>query len=212
MSYEEKDYEGYVESFDETGLAGWAYNKKCPDTPVDVELYDLSTQTHLTITADLYRKDLEDTGIGNGSHAFRCDFPAIMADDEHHTISVKISNSDFFLQNSPFEIYIPAEYDGYIDGFDERGFTGWAYDKRNPDTSVEVEIYDVTTQALISTMTAGTYRKDLEETGMGNGCHAFRFDYPSLIMDNKNHTISVKISNTDFFLDNSPFTVSLPAV
>ncbi|MBF0518116.1 MAG: hypothetical protein HQK92_00135 [Nitrospirae bacterium] len=212
MSYEDRDYEGYVESFDETGLAGWAYNRKCPDTPVEVEIYDLSSQTHLTITADLHRKDLEDTERGNGCHAFKCAFPAIMADNEHHTISVKISNSDFFLQNSPFEIYIPAEYEGYIDGFDENGFTGWAYAKKSPDTSVEVEIYDVTTQTLISTMTANTYRRDLEESGIGNGCHSFKFYYPAYMSDNKNHTISVKISNSDFLLDNSPFTVCLPAV
>ncbi|QWR78264.1 hypothetical protein [Candidatus Magnetomonas plexicatena] len=209
MSYKDKDYDGYIESFDETGLTGWAYNIKCPDTPVEVEIYDLSTQTRLTVAAVLYRGDLKEAGFGNGCHGFKCSFPAIMADNEHHTISVKISNTDFFLYNSPFEIYIPAMYEGYIDGFDNSGFTGWAYDKKTPDTPVDVEIYDVTTQTHLTTITADTYRKDLEEAGVGNGCHAFRYDYPATITDN--HTISVKISNTDFLLDNSPFTVCLLA-
>ncbi|MBF0518118.1 MAG: radical SAM protein [Nitrospirae bacterium] len=209
----EIEYEGYIEVFDKTGFSGWAYNKKNPDTPVDIEIYDVTTKTHIAIiTADTYRKDLEELGIGNGCHAFRFDFPDHLADGNDHSITAKIFNTDFFLSSSFLIVNIPVEieYEGYIEGFGKTGFSGWAYNKKTPDTPIDIEIYDVTTtQTHIGTVTADTYRKDLEESGIGNGCHAFHFFFPEYMADNKTHTISVKIRNTDYILKDSPFSIGM---
>ncbi|MBF0463743.1 MAG: radical SAM protein [Nitrospirae bacterium] len=208
----EIEYEGYIEVFDKTGFSGWAYSKKNPDTPVDIEIYDSSTQTLIdTVTADTYRKDLEESGIGNGCHAFRFDFPDHLADGNEHTITAKIVNTDFFLSANFLTVNIPVEieYEGYIEGFDKTGFSGWAYNKKNPDTPVDIEIYDSSTQTHIGTVPADTYRKDLEESGIGNGCHAFHFFFPEYMADNKTHTISVKIRNTDYILKDSPFSIGM---
>ncbi|QWR78266.1 radical SAM protein [Candidatus Magnetomonas plexicatena] len=208
----EIQYDGYIESFNKTGFSGWAYNKKSPDTPVDIEIYDETTQTHITtIAADTYRKDLEESGFGNGRHAFRFEFPQHISDGKEHSITAKISNTDFLLNTAVVTLNIPVEnyFDGCIEGFDKTGFSGWAYNKKSPDTPVNIEIYDETTQTNIATISADIYRKDLEESGIGNGCHAFHFYFPEYMADNKTHTISVKINNTDYFLKNSPFSIGL---
>lgn len=101
MLYKTENYVGCIDYIYRTGFSGWAYNKKTPDTAVDIEIYDVTTQTHIaTITADIYRKDLEEAGIGNGCHAFKFDFPASMADGKDHTITAKIFNTDFSLSAS----------------------------------------------------------------------------------------------------------------
>ncbi|MBF0518117.1 MAG: radical SAM protein [Nitrospirae bacterium] len=205
--------EGYVETVDTTGFSGWAYNKKTPDSPVELEIYDSSTHIS-TIKADTYRKDLEKAGKGNGCHAFSFKFPLHLIDNKNHDISVKISNTDYFLNNTPFTINIPIDsegnyvFEGYVEAVDTTGLSGWVYFIGTPDTHVEIEIYDSSTH--ISTIKADTYRQDLEKAGKGDGCHAFSFKFPLQLKDDKNHDISVKISNTDYFLNNSPFTINIP--
>jgi len=59
---------GHLDLCDNLTLRGWACNTSS-NTPVKVEI-TLEGLTIAQVTADLYRKDLEAHGIGNGEHAF----------------------------------------------------------------------------------------------------------------------------------------------
>ncbi|MEK6288854.1 MAG: polysaccharide deacetylase family protein [Acidobacteriota bacterium] len=55
------------------------------------------------MTADEYRKDLQQAGKGGGSHAFSYRVPARLRDGKAHFITVRISDTDFDLEFTPRE-------------------------------------------------------------------------------------------------------------
>jgi hypothetical protein len=60
---------------------------------------------------------------------------------------------------------------GYIDRIDGTRVSGWAWDRNQPDVSVDVEIR--IGAKTVATVRADRLRKDLARSGTGNGYHAF---------------------------------------
>jgi hypothetical protein len=100
------------------------------------------------------------------------------------------------------------KYWGNIDVADCDRLDLWAWDESQPDTAVQVEIYDG--KDLLATVTADNLRKDLKEQNKGNGKHGFSYQMPATIRDGKPHVISVKISGTNFTVPGSPKTLVCP--
>ncbi len=105
---------------------------------------------------------------------------------------------------SPIETMNPVNgaYEGFLDRADCHLISGWAYDKNQPDTPLEVEIYD--DNVLLTSATAATFRPDLLSAGKGNGRHCFDIVVPAFLKDGKPHLILVKVTGTTFYLNNSP--------
>src|SRR5262245_15881724 len=53
---------------------------------------------------------------------------------------------------------------------------GWAQDQTRPDEPVSLLIFDK--DRLVGRVLADRYRADLEARGIGDGKHAFEFDFP----------------------------------
>ena len=94
------DYHGSLGVTDTTRIVGWAWDKNRPDAPVSVDIYDGNTLL-TTVTADQFRKDLVDAGIGNGKHGFVLETPAALKDNQRHEVTAKIASNEFTLANSP---------------------------------------------------------------------------------------------------------------
>ncbi len=92
--------------------------------------------------------------------------------------------------------------DGYLDGVDCNQIWGWAWDRNNPNTPVNVDIYDGPT--LIATVAANLFRQDLANAGKGNGFHSFNFPVPASMRDGKAHQISVNFAGSSNNLGSSP--------
>jgi hypothetical protein len=99
------------------------------------------------------------------------------------------------------------EFDGVLDGVSDGEVYGWAMDQHQPNSSIQVDIYDGNT--LLATVAADQFRQDLLEAGKGNGKHAFGFRLPERLLDGKVHTIAVKCAGTSVELGGSPMTVTL---
>src|SRR6266446_6540810 len=82
------DYEGKIDRADYSNIAGWAWNKNQPDSPIQVDLYNADLLIG-TVTADLFRKDLLNARIGNGRHGFVLTTPASLKDGKPHSISLR---------------------------------------------------------------------------------------------------------------------------
>ncbi|MFY9574160.1 MAG: hypothetical protein WAV20_22395, partial [Blastocatellia bacterium] len=67
-------------------------------------------------------------------------------------------------------------YEGYHDLSDCYGTEGWVWDKNQPDTPLNVEIYDG--ESFVAMVAANAFRPDLLRAGKGNGKHAFRYAVP----------------------------------
>lgn len=73
-----------------------------------------------------------------------------------------------------------TEMSGHFDEMEEGTIVGWGWESSSPNTLVPVHV-TVTNQETSEvvgdfTPTAGVYRTDLEENGIGNGSHGFRID------------------------------------
>ena len=94
------------------------------------------------------------------------------------------------------------EYQGHHDLADCKWIQGWVWDMKQPETPVDVEIYDDHT--LLVTVTANGYREDLLQVCEGTGKHAFRYPVPQHLRDGHPHSILVKVAGSDYYLGSTP--------
>ncbi len=107
-----------------------------------------------------------------------------------------------------------AEIGGYIDGIDtsnslvSNSVFGWAYDPRNPDAAVYVEV-DVD-GVLAGTVVPSLYRADVAAAFGISSYHGFRFPLPNAYFDGIKHTVTAYSVNSSTggktALGGSPFS------
>jgi hypothetical protein len=98
----------------------------------------------------------------------------------------------------------PAKMVGVFDAADGQTMRGWAWDPKQPDAPLKVDIYEG--DELITTLVADQYRKDLGDIGLGNGKHGFEMVPPSKLSDGSAHAIHARFSGTAYDLNFSPRT------
>ena len=81
-------------------IVGWIYNSDVPAQVLSIDIYDFNQKIG-TVNANMFRNDLLNSGIGDGSHAFFFPVPSRLLDYQAHLISVTISGTPIQLSNSP---------------------------------------------------------------------------------------------------------------
>ena len=108
--------------------------------------------------------------------------------------------------NGVNEIVTPSanctDYEGFIDAADCSSIRGWAWDKNQPNSSINADIYDGNTK--LATVGANQFRQDLVNAGKGNGYHGFTYNTPSSLKDGSAHNVHVKYAGTSIELSGSP--------
>jgi hypothetical protein len=201
-------YQGYHDVADCQTIAGWAWDRNQPNTAISVDVYD-GTTLIATVAANQFRQDLLNAGIGNGIHGFSFTVPASLKNGVSHSIRVRFAGTTTDLTNSPKTITCGGStpfYQGYHDGADCLTIAGWAWDRNQPNTAINVDIYDGTT--LIGTVAANQFRQDLLNAGIGNGIHGFNFTVPSSLKNGASHSIRVRFAGTTTDLTNTPRTIT----
>lgn len=95
-------------------------------------------------------------------------------------------------------------YDGSLESVDCGSIVGWAWDARQPNAPVNVEVLiDGVSQGQV---TANEARPDLVAAGKGDGRHGFSLPTPQAAKDNRVHTIAVRFPDGGA-LANSPRTL-----
>ncbi len=84
--------EGSLDAVDAEAIFGWAWNRAQHDKPIQVRIWADDTPL-ATVTADQFRQDLLDAGVGNGKHGFSVPIPAILRDGKPHTIRVTVEGA-----------------------------------------------------------------------------------------------------------------------
>ena len=88
----EPNLQGYHDTAACSGVTGWAWDAAQPNNRVSVYFFE-GTQPLGSMVADMYRQDLANGGIGDGSHAFVWPIPGNLLDGQPHSISVLFDNS-----------------------------------------------------------------------------------------------------------------------
>jgi RHS repeat-associated protein len=203
------NYGGWLDGADCNGISGWAWNANQPNTPISVDIYDGNTLIE-TVAANQFRQDLVDAGIGNGSHGYSIATPASLKNGAAHTIRVKFGGTTAELSGSPKSMTCQAPassaYGGWLDGANCNVIGGWAWDANQPNTPINVEVYDGNT--LIAAVTANQFRQDLFNAGIGNGYHGYTIATPASVKNGAAHTIRVKFGGTSSELSGSPKSIT----
>lgn len=194
-------------------IAGWAWDAKQPNTPLNVDVYiDNDSFRSILAPANQFRQDLLNAGKGNGVHAFSFPTPSFLKDGHPHSIRVRFEGTLIDLGITPKSITcsnnLPPAFEGFHDGADCNSIFGWVWDSNSPNTTISVDIYS--DNVLIATNPADQFRQDLLNAGKGNGDHAFSLATPASLKDGHTHTISVGIHKTDIPLGNTFRMINCP--
>jgi hypothetical protein len=84
---------------------------------------------------------------------------------------------------------------------------GWVYDSSNPNTVLNLDVYEGST-LIMANIPAGNFRQDLLNAGIGNGYHGFQFETPSQFKTGQNRNISLRASGCSYVFTNSPKTIN----
>jgi membrane protein involved in D-alanine export len=204
-------YEGQYEKASCEEIGGWAWDATNPQMPVSVDIYADGTLL-ATVRADLFRQDLADAAKGNGAHAFVYVPPTGVKDGRPHQTVVKISGTPIELSARPKSIVCGMNvesmdgFEGSHDSADCERMSGWAWDAAQPDSPVNVDVYDDRT--LLGTVAAAEFRESLRDAGYGNGEHGFVYLIPPALKDGRLHSLSVRIAGSNITLRHTPQVVT----
>jgi stalled ribosome alternative rescue factor ArfA len=205
------DYGGVLDGANCGDIGGWAWDANDPNNSITVDIYSDNVLV-ATVVADIFRQDLLDANKGNGAHGFDIATPDTLKDGQSHSIRVTIGGTNINLNNSPKTINCPAgtDFGGFHDAADCNRISGWAWDAKQPNTPINVDVYIDNDNFRSIEAPADKFRQDLLNAGKGNGVHGFVFSTPSFLKDGHPHSIRVTFSDTLVNLSNTPKSINCP--
>jgi glycosyltransferase involved in cell wall biosynthesis len=195
-------------------IEGWAIDETGSE-PVRLCVFDHGRPL-FEVTANRFRQDLKDRGIGDGRHAFSIAVPGGLAPDEPHLIEVKRVSDGWSLPASPvvlaprapFVLQRNAEaplWQGSLDRATREIIEGWAWDERTPDEPLTLAVLD--NGELIARVIANGYRADLANGSLGDGRHAFTLVVPGGLSPLRRHVIEVVSERDGCPIPGSPVVI-----
>src|SRR6185503_3861724 len=160
-------YQGFMDGAGCNIVTGWAWNANQPNAAINVDIFDGATFVG-TVPANQFREDILNAGIGNGFHGFSFTVPQSLKNNQPHLMRAYFGGTNIELGSSSRQIICsgtPPAYQGYHDGAGCNTISGWAWDQNDPQSPINVDIYDGTT--LIATIPAIIFRQDLLAAGIG---------------------------------------------
>src|SRR5258708_693397 len=98
-------------------------------------------------------------------------------------------------------------YNGNAEGTTCSTISGWAWDSTQPNTSINVDIYD--NGIPLVSIPANIFRQDLLNAGIGNGVHGFSLATPSSLKDGHAHTVTLYYGGTANYMGGGGNSVSI---
>jgi membrane protein involved in D-alanine export len=82
------------------GITGVLWDKATPGAALQVDIYVDYTWV-ARVSADEYREDLKERGMGTGRHAFHYDFESYVRNGRSHTIEARVVGPNRYLRGTP---------------------------------------------------------------------------------------------------------------
>jgi len=195
-------------------IEGWAQDADQPDASIRLRILD-NKNLLVELSADQYRADLEEAGIGNGRHAFSFTVPGGLAPDLRHLIEVQFADDGHALSSSPHileatagQVIVssrPAAWRGALDLVTRERIEGWAWDDQAPQSPMALVI--LSNGEVIARVLANRYRQDLQKAGMGGGRHAFSVMIPGGLSPLTRHVIQILGESDGCEMGGSPVAI-----
>ena len=189
-------------------LSGWCCNSVAFDDAITVECL-VDGLSVAVVASDIYRSDL--AHLGSGNYGFCINIPDELLDNALHHVKIIANSSQ--PNTNPLEllqsIKFPAitdSYDGRVDLAEHPRVQGWAWNIRNPDEVVELEV--LVNGELQGVVQASDMRQDLAKAGVGKGDKAFTYFLPPSLDPSKEYEIEVRFAATGKALRRSPLPLN----
>ena len=179
-----ENIKGSFDKCDEHGtVTGWVFDKLSANEPLHVEIIADGAPVACT-TADTFRADLLQSGVGDGKHGFEVMLPDYLLDGKEHVIEIREVSTGIVLPGLPNSVKtfqglhskkgaagkinytdiaivpgVTKGYFGFIDSITEEGVHGWVLDAENINEPLNVSIF--LGKELIGTVTAQEPRADI---------------------------------------------------
>lgn len=197
----EPPWRGRLDRVEHERMGGWALDLDSPAQPLLLRVFDNGIPI-ADVSAELYREDLKEAGIGTGHHAFFLQLPRGLPRTQRHVIEVRRADDGRPLPGSPqvLEAQLDAsalpvgsppraQWRGHLDVVTRGRIEGWAFDPETPEVPLPLVIFN--NGELIARVLANRYRPDLESAGLGNGRHGFSYTIPGGLAPTRRHVIQV---------------------
>ena len=185
------NYAGYIDSASCSGISGWVADRKRPNIPVTVTLWDGANQIAAT-TANASRPDVGAAINDNGLHGFSIPIPSTVANGVAHALQVRYETSSTQVTGAPTTLTCGStgtNYAGWVDGASCNGITGWAADRNRLNQAITVSLWDGSTQ--VGSATANGSRTDVGAVIGDNGLHGFTLPIPAAYANGVSHSLQV---------------------
>ena len=178
-----RDVIGYVESVKDNSIEGWVANKLDPIERLKIELHD-NGRPILRSTANNMRKDVEQSGIGDGKYGFKIVLPDILFDNNEHTLDVVEVSTGYKLIGSGVSFKAKSVECGSIK-LEGSALVGWSRLSDKVHSDVSLSAYDGE-----NCIAKGQCTLDIEDSTIVR----FRLSLPTSVLDGRPHkfTICVK--------------------
>lgn len=205
----ESELQGCFEGVINGQACGWVLDPLQPEKRVEVELL-CDDEVVACATADLEREDLAEATLGDGRHGFRLSLDASLFDGRPHSLSIRELGSQRLLSGSPKPLQSqtpparvrPADVQGAFESVVGTRATGHAWDSGRPEHRLEIEI--LCDGNLVARALANSFRRDLYESGIGDGRHAFSAQVSYELFDAKPHWLTAREAYTGKALTHGP--------
>lgn len=208
--------EGFIDGIDDTFICGWLRCRSRPAERVMVSFFENDNKVAQSLACE-FRKDLADTGHGDGRYGFRIAVPGHLLDGGEHTLKVIAElngvSQEFgspvtmrldpepgvlVTQKGPDTAPVPPEQlppatldlEGYIDEVDDAfNVCGWVRCRDRPDQPVKLIFFEG--KNAVAEQIACHFREDLADAGNGDGNWGFRVALPGHLLDGRDHHLTL---------------------
>lgn len=215
---------GYVDYFDATRIAGWAFDKEDPGEPALLGLF-VDGAPEMNIVADILREDVQASGLGPLRCGFDVPLPRRLRDGRAYKVELRLGAKGPVLRGGVLNIEAQptAAVPSNRDEIPQAAAKVAPKVAPAPITTEGVVFYDAAGRTVSGWATgcnsvtlrfdggkAETILLDREIPGFGSGLRpGFRLPVPAALQDGARHQVHVTAGSSTAPLDGSPLHFSV---
>ena len=95
--------QAYIDEANPSRITGWLWDPQQPQRRIEVDVFDGDVRL-MRVTADQYRSDLKQSGIGDGKHAFVVPLRPELLPNPRNVLHLRVAETGAELPGSPVTI------------------------------------------------------------------------------------------------------------
>ena len=198
---------GFIDLLDADRVVGWVCDFGQPGKPVAFRVV-IDQEFSQSISADIYRGDVQEAGYGCTNVGFHCNIPPRFRDGRPHVLEFFLEGGQPLLLSDPKTRTVSSRWQVlpaslgpaapessasiivHVDAVADGSIVGWAYDEKSITTPVVLHMY-VDASFAVEFCCDGT-RQDVLNAGHPSALVGFSVSIPPAYCDDQTHTLEIR--------------------